>query len=228
MSLLKIKKFFEYLLSFPKSLFFCLRCLPFNQAVFVPIFVRYNVKIRHVGKVKIVYPTGGGKMGLIRIGFGKVGIFDKKYERTIWDVNGDVIFHGFARIGNGSRIVVGSWGILSFGNNFECTAAASLICLKSISLGDNTLISWDTIIMDSDFHYIYDSNNKNDALRDKEIMIGNNVWIGCRVTILKGTSIASNSVVAGGSLVNKSFVEGNVLIAGIPAVITKHNICWEM
>ncbi|GEM_PF-1230138 len=49
-----------------------------------------------------------------------------------------------------------------------------------------------------------------------EIIIGNNVWIGRNVTILKGAKIGDNCVIATGSIVTKE-IPANCVAAGIPA-----------
>ena len=63
------------------------------------------------------------------------------------------------------------------------------------------------------------SFNKQENLTSP-IIIGNNVWIGSRVVILKGVNIGDNTVVSAGSVVTKSF-PSNVIIAGAPAKIIK-------
>lgn len=50
------------------------------------------------------------------------------------------------------------------------------------------------------------------------IQIGNNCWIGSKVTVLDGASIGSNSVVAAGSVVRGKF-KNNLVIGGVPAKI---------
>lgn len=54
----------------------------------------------------------------------------------------------------------------------------------------------------------------------KEIVIGENCWIGEKSLILPGVNIGDFSTVGGGSVVTKSFPE-NCLIAGNPAVLKK-------
>jgi maltose O-acetyltransferase len=57
-----------------------------------------------------------------------------------------------------------------------------------------------------------------------KIVIGDNCFIGARSIIMYGIELAPNTIVAAGSVVTKSFPEGNIVIGGNPAkVITT----WE-
>lgn len=58
--------------------------------------------------------------------------------------------------------------------------------------------------------------NKGAQKQDTPI-IGNNVLIGRGAIIIGGISIADNITIAAGSLVNKSFLNEGVTIAGVPA-----------
>ena len=52
------------------------------------------------------------------------------------------------------------------------------------------------------------------------VRIGKNSWIGNNVSILKGVEIGERSVVAAGSVVNRSFPNDSI-IGGVPAKILK-------
>ena len=54
-----------------------------------------------------------------------------------------------------------------------------------------------------------------------KVVIADNVWIGERVTILKGTRIGENSVVAAGAVVSGEF-PANVVIGGVPAKVIRN------
>lgn len=95
-------------------------------------------------------------------------------------------------------------------------------------LGDNVYIAKDAIIRTSDGHTLIDLTTGKAFNEPKDIIIGNNVWITSRCTILKGTKLPDNSIVGACSLVNKEFREKNVLIAGSPARIIKKNIDWAI
>ena len=66
-------------------------------------------------------------------------------------------------------------------------------------------------------------NFVDQSTNSKGIIIGNNVWIGAKCTILDGTIIEDNTVIAAGSVVNKHYPK-NVLIGGIPARVIKEII----
>lgn len=74
---------------------------------------------------------------MIKIGFGNVGIFDKKRSRGILAIYGHIRFYGRANIGHGSKINVGKEGLLDLGANFVITAETSIICYKRINLVKN-------------------------------------------------------------------------------------------
>lgn len=95
-------------------------------------------------------------------------------------------------------------------------------CHEKIEIGENVAISHDVTIMDSDAHEgLWEGYEKT-----KPIKIGNHVWIGTRVTILKGVTIGDNAIIAAGSVVTKD-VPNNTIVAGVPAKVIKTNINWK-
>ena len=78
----------------------------------------------------------------------------------------------------------------------------------------------------SDGHPIYDKQG-NIINRAYGIAIGNHVWLGCHVTVLKNVELADDIVVGAGSVVTKSFIRSGVIIAGVPAKTVKEDIQWS-
>jgi acetyltransferase-like isoleucine patch superfamily enzyme len=109
-------------------------------------------------------------------------------------------------------IEVANGATLSIGNNTTITGNTTIISTQEISIGERCMISWENLIMDSDWHNIVDLNTGNVKSKQKPITIGNHVWIGCRCTILKGTSIPDDSIVASNSKISKVFTSKNVVI----------------
>ena len=225
--LTKIILFFkniDYYTAIPRSLYFNLKYFNFWDAIKLPILISNNVYLRDMGgNIDIDFPITNG---MILIGFKGIGIFDENYLRTIWEVKGTVIFKGNACIGHGSKLAVGNNGTLIFGKNFTVVAETTIMCQHYIEFGDGVVLSWDNLIMDTDFHKIIINNqivNEN-----KPILIGNNVWVGCRCTILKGTIIDDGNVVSSNSRLTRHIPGQGLLIGGSPAKLLKTNIRWEL
>ena len=62
---------------------------------------------------------------------------------------------------------------------------------------------------------------KDQGIVYKKVSIGNNVWIGCKATILYGVDIKERVIVGAASLVNRNIPTG-VIAAGSPAKIVKY------
>lgn len=220
----KVSEYFEYIRSIPKSFYFCLKYFPLKLAVKLPILVSHNVVLKELqGKIIINNPI---RIGMIRIGFGYVGIFDRQVSRTMYENGGGtIIFGGVANIGHGSKISVGKDATVRFGDKFCITAESQICSQKNITFGDNVLISWQCLIMDTDWHKIIINNEH--VNKDSSITIGNNVWIGCRATVLKGVNIPDNCVIAANSNVVSKFRKEHIIVGGNPATQIKDNINWK-
>ncbi|MFK7781001.1 acyltransferase [Psychroserpens sp.] len=107
-----------------------------------------------------------------------------------------------------------------FGNNITINNNFSVVSERSITIKDNVLIGYNCKISDSNFHDLNAERRLQQDPNSKDVVIGDNVFLGNDVTILKGVSIGDNSVVAAGSIVTKSFPE-NVIIGGVPANIIR-------
>lgn len=220
-----MKKYLKFLLRLNfKSIYFNLKYLPFRQAIKLPILISNKVYLRVTsGKLIIDCPIS---TGLIQFGYGNVGIFDNKKSRSIWEVSGKIIFKGKCNIGHGSKISVGSSGVLILGENFVTTAETSIVAFTEIQFGNNCLLSWDILVMDTDFHKLKDELG-NIINKPRPIIIGDKVWIGCRCLILKGTIIPNNCVIGADSIVSKVLEKENCLYVGSPCKMVKENISWE-
>jgi acetyltransferase-like isoleucine patch superfamily enzyme len=95
-----------------------------------------------------------------------------------------------------------------------------------IVFGDDGGTSQNTHFTTSDGHPIYDEQGQriNPA---KDIIIDERVWIGTKVTCMKGVQVAHDSVVAATTTLTKAFDEPNVIIAGVPGKIVKRGITWD-
>ena len=95
-----------------------------------------------------------------------------------------------------------------------------------IEIGEECLFSSDIDIRTGDGHSLTNLNGKRTNF-SRDILIGDHVWCGKDVSILKGGGVASESVIAAKSVCTKKFDEEHVVIAGVPASIVKQEVCWK-
>lgn len=210
-----------------KTVFFNLKYLPLKTAIRLPVFIYNRTDLyKTAGKIVLNVPP---QPGMVKIGPHGLGTQDVTYSRTMWDVSGTLVVNGRADIGRGCRISIGKEGVLTLGKDFTVTGQSAIICQKEISFGDDCLLSWDILMMDTDFHHIIDACG-NSINQPRPIHIGNHVWIGCRNTILKGVSVADDVVISANSTITKSVTESHCVVGGTgkDAVVLKKDISWKL
>jgi maltose O-acetyltransferase len=145
-----------------------------------------------------VLTTGKGKIILGKCNF---GIWPSPY-----------FFSGYTHIearSPESKIVIGDGVYIN--NNAVIIADRTFI-----RIGNNTLIGPEFSVYDSDFHSLNPEQRNTDSYECRPVDIGENVFIGSRVTVLKGVTIGNNSIVAAGSVVIGN-VSYNTIVGGVPA-----------
>lgn len=129
-------------------------------------------------------------------------------------------------IGDFSRIIVATsfhniGDFIKIGKNVGIGEFAYLGGAGGLAIGDN-------VIVGQYFSCHPENHNFNEldqlirlqGTTRKGIKIGNNCWIGSKVTILDGVHIGDGCIIAAGSVVNKSF-PANSIIGGIPSKLLK-------
>lgn len=214
--------FWNIVRSIPKSIRFNFHYFPLKTALKMPVVVSHRTYLRELhGKVTI---PEDAETGSIRIGFGDVGHYDRKRSRTIWQVSGEVDFKGRASIGHGSKISVR--GGLELGDKFNITAESTIVCAKEIRFGNDCLVSWDVLVMDTDEHPIYTKEGER-INEDRPIVVGDHVWIGCKCMLLKGAELPNHTILAAGTALRSAFRGEEQIIGGNPPSILKRDVSWE-
>lgn len=143
----------------------------------------------------------------------------RKSSTLRMDAGSELCVTGNCSIFCGAEIVLFQGAKLSLGQSY-INSGCKIICSRAISIGDRCAIAHDFTVLDSNFHAI-------DGSRSAEsVVIGDHVWIGTRVTVLKGVSIGNDAVIAAGSVVTKDVPAGS-LAAGVPARVIREHVVWE-
>lgn len=198
--------------------------LPFRKAIRFPILIFGKVTIKNARKGRLVFNCPL-TTGILQIGKCSLGFLDKHSCRTIWNVAGTLYMHGKISIGQGCCVEVGKGAVMTLGCNFNVTGRSILLCTDHITFGDDCLLSWDLLVMDTDWHKVISTTDNRILNFSKPINIGNHVWIGCRSLILKGVNISDNVIVAANSTISRSIYE-EFVVAGNNGVL-KRNARWE-
>lgn len=153
-------------------------------------------------KLPVSYNVGGGKIAKV------IRAICARYMLEFCGDNVNIergsTFSSKSRIGNNSGI----------GINAQ---------LGIVYIGDNVLMGKDCIGVTRNHNYI-----RKDLLireqgytEEQPIIIGNDVWIGHRVTLLPGVHIADGTVIGAGAVVTHN-TEPYSVVAGNPARIIKY------
>jgi len=137
------------------------------------------------------------------------------YENS--EINVDHTFF----IHSGCDVMVFKNAKLNLGSGY-INRYAKIRCYSAITIGNDAAISENVSIWDSDAHTI----EGKEHFATQPVVIGNHVWIGANVTILKGVTIGNDAIIASGSVVTKD-IPAKCLAAGIPAKVIRENVKWN-
>lgn len=215
----------QFIFGLPKSFIFNIKYLGL-RGLKLPVILSYKVKLKKMSG-KVIIPDNA-KFASIKLGFTAAEVFDNRKLSLIWINDGIVKFNGSAGIHNGMNIRV--YGKLVFGNSFHSSSTGKIICYKQIVFGEDVLLGWDVEIVDGDAHKIYINNSYKlkQINPNKDIFIGNRVWIGSNCKIFKGSMIGNDIVIAANSIITKPITNNNCIIGGNPIRIIKEDIYWKV
>lgn len=73
---------------------------------------------------------------------------------------------------------------------------------------------------------LYDEHKYADEINKHRVVIGNDVWIGARATLLAGVSVGDGAVIAAGAVVTKD-VPPYAIVGGVPAKVIRYRFPEE-
>lgn len=123
-------------------------------------------------------------------------------------------------------ICFGNHGFCEIGDCTSMIQASCWISDAELKIGADCMFSSEIMIRTHDEHHIFDWETHQRINRPKDVVIGNQVWVGYRTLLLAGAHIGTGSIVGAGAVTSSGF--GNhVLIAGCPAKVIRENVCWS-
>ena len=118
-----------------------------------------------------------------------------------------------------TELAVRAGGTLDIGSQTFINYGCSISAAELVRIGPRCNIGSHVIIMDNDFHSL-DPEHRLEIPPSAPIILEENVWVGVRVTVLRGVTIGAGSVIAAGSVVTKD-VPPRTLAGGLPAKVIR-------
>lgn len=189
-------------------------------------FVYYNFLCRNIerDKGKYLLPRRGSRIELNKhakiILHGHLCLNENKYPHShaecflrlrdgaVMDVKGRVtlMYNGTVEVHENASLQIGSCTVQS---------GAVIICAYKMTIGQGCLFSRMCYMSDSDHHRITDEGGKI-ANYPRETVIGDNVWVGVKATVMKGAKIKDGCAIGVNSIVGGR-VKEHLLVMNEPA-----------
>ncbi|MBR4475316.1 MAG: hypothetical protein IKP05_01375 [Alphaproteobacteria bacterium] len=126
---------------------------------------------------------------------------------------------------------------VEIGKNFLCCGLTMILADEpnlTVKIGKDCMFARNCVIFPSDSHSIFNENGTLINLGES-VVIGNHVWLGLNVSVLKGSIIPDNCVVGYNSVYTKASIKYykvadtnlGAVFAGAPAKVVKTNINWS-
>lgn len=215
---LKSKAFW---LSLIPSILFNFRYLPFKQAIKLPVWV-YKMRLLSQ-KGSICIESDRIFSGMIQLGFPRCATYPN--SGITWRNRGKVIFKGSCKIGNDCFVVVGKQGTLTFGNDFKANAGLKLVSECRITFGNHMRLGWGGIIMDTNFHPLFDMEKKKFKRAYGPIEIGDYNWLGLQCFVMHGVHTPERCIFGARSVLTRgSQFESYCVHGGSPLRVLSRNV----
>lgn len=87
-----------------------------------------------------------------------------------------------------------------------------------IVIGDHVSLAPEVFITASDYRFVAGRPFRDQPKRERDVIIGNDVWLGARVVVTAGVSIGDGCIVGAGAVVTRDLPPGSIAV-GVPARI---------
>jgi acetyltransferase-like isoleucine patch superfamily enzyme len=151
---------------------------------------------------------------------------------------------------SGNHLLIGDYSVIHADISFEekggnikigsrtFIGRSNLICYRSVTIGDDVIMSWGITVVDHDSHCIEWEKRRTDVsdwirgrknwkdVSNAPVVISDKAWIGFNVSVLKGVTIGEGAVVGACSVVTRD-VPAYCLVVGNPAKVVRQLVRKE-
>lgn len=192
-----------------------------------------NVCLRDGGKVIIKSKRLDNENRIASEGNSYISIGENvciKKDSIISSTNGKVEIGANCKFESNLMIRVSSGGMVLI--NERCTIQRYGVLVASfnakIVLGSDCMLSYFVLIRAGNSHNMIDLDTRchldDNSLRD--VILGEHVWVGMRVTLINGVRIGSGSTIGANSFICKKRFKSNCCVAGNPPKVLREKTAW--
>lgn len=184
------------------------RIIPYKHAV---------IEIAHGAKIFLA--EGDIEVGCDRIKDSKAETRIRLRKQAVWSSQGG------CRLSYGVTIEVLPGALLD-SKFFTMNSNSVLISAEKITLGQDVMIARNVVIYDSDFHSILNQDGKVSNM-PKPVIIGDHVWLGTNVIVLKGAKIGNDSIISAHAVLSSNIPEQTIYGEELTVKMRKNIGGWE-
>ena len=137
------------------------------------------------------------------------------------------------RLASDAKFQIGAGCILDYDTTIECSGNlivgervifghhCTIGCKERIDIGDDCLLAEMISIRDHDHNFARtDIPIRAQGATAAPVVIGRDVWLGAKVTVLKGVTIGDGAIIGANAVVTRDIAPGAIAV-GIPARVIK-------
>ena len=181
--------------------------------------IPYKNAIINIDKTAKVYVRGRNiEIGINKLKGSKTETHVRIEANAIWESNNGcgLFYNTVFELKSNAKFTSGY---------FTANGGSVIIAKKRIVFGENVMLGRNIIVYDSDFHKVY--NSEGDCSEPKEVVIEDNVWLTSNVTVLKGVTIKSGSLITAQTLIRKDIPEKSIVSGGASGKVISNTAHWE-
>jgi acetyltransferase-like isoleucine patch superfamily enzyme len=141
--------------------------------------------------------------------------------RCVAAPGGRVIVGGGVEIGAGTSLTALSGALLTVGERSFISGGCTIAASRHVSIGAESMIAELVSIRDHDHDPTYPPRTGHTLQGD--VHIGARVWLGAKVTVIRGVVIGDDTVIGANALVNRALPSA-ALAVGVPAIVVRESI----
>lgn len=214
----------DYFRTLCKTVYFNIRVFGITKAFKFNVIIGPRIILGELHKGCIV--LANPHFGCLRIGVGE-GSFHKGKQAIGYVSFGEgaqLKCNGKAFMAQGIVLKLSNSAHVELGDRFSANYSCIISIEGKLVCNNNTRLGWEVTVIDSDGHVVKNLAHENIVNNCRPVQLGEDVWLGAKSTIMKGVSLANNTIVPYGSIITKSNDRENCIFGGSPNRILKENV----